>query len=116
MLKLLTAANVPAYVPKLSIPHAGIAPVIHQDINDLHYLLGHADFDSIKRSAEYHNIKLIGEPKTCVSCALAKIHQKNITSMLTLVEPFGVVMEVPNSVSSLWMTTLYIVGVTTCPR
>jgi hypothetical protein len=40
--------------------------------------LGHVHFDAVKRSAKYYNIKLSGTVKTCVTCALAIIRQKNI--------------------------------------
>jgi hypothetical protein len=51
--------------------------VIKRDVNDLHHLFGHEHFDAIKRSAKYYNIKLRGDVKNCVACALAKIRQKN---------------------------------------
>jgi hypothetical protein len=44
-------------------------------------MLGHAHFDSIKRSAKYYNVQLSGTVQTCVACALAKIRQKNINKV-----------------------------------
>jgi hypothetical protein len=58
-----------------------VIPVIRRDINAMHNLMGHAHFDAIKRSAKYYGIKLSGEPKTCVSSALAKIRQRNINKV-----------------------------------
>jgi hypothetical protein len=56
-------------------PTVASIPVIHRDINAMHNLMGHAHFDAIERIAKYYGIKLSGEPKTCVSCALDKISQ-----------------------------------------
>jgi hypothetical protein len=47
----------------------------------MHNLMGQAHFDAIKCSAKYYGIKISGEPKTCVSCALAKIHQNYINKV-----------------------------------
>jgi hypothetical protein len=71
---------VPLDAPIL-VPPTVVTPVIRWDKNDLHKLLGHAHFDAIKKSAKHYNIKLSGEPKICVSCALAKIRQKNINKV-----------------------------------
>jgi hypothetical protein len=59
-------------------PTVAAIPVICRDVNAMHNIMGHAHFDAIKCSAKYYGIKLSGEPKTCVSCAFAKIRQKNI--------------------------------------
>jgi hypothetical protein len=62
-------------------PTEAIVPkplAVMRDVNDLHHMFGHAQFDAIKRSAKYYNIKLCGDVKTCVACTLAKIHHKNI--------------------------------------
>jgi hypothetical protein len=58
-------------------PTVAAIPVICRDINAMHNLMGHAHFDAIKRSAKYYGMKLNGDPKRFVSCALAKIRQKN---------------------------------------
>jgi hypothetical protein len=70
-------------VPKIpdQTPTVAAIPVIRRDINAMHNLMGHAHFDAIKHSAKYYGIKLSVEPKTCVSCALAKIRQKNINKV-----------------------------------
>jgi hypothetical protein len=73
--------QIQADAPDIPIPPAIEIPAIRRDINDLHNLLGHAHFDAIKKSAKYYSIKLTGEQKTCVSCALAKICQKNLNKV-----------------------------------
>jgi hypothetical protein len=56
-------------------------PVVKRNVNELHHMFGHAHFDAIKQSAKYYNIKLSGDVKTCVACALSRIHQKNINKV-----------------------------------
>jgi hypothetical protein len=71
----------PVVVPQGPDPPAPVIPIIHCDINALHILIGHAHYDVIKQSAKYYGIKISSEPKTCVSCALGKIRQKNINKV-----------------------------------
>jgi hypothetical protein len=49
------------------------------DINVLHAVLGHANEDTIKRTALYYNIKLTGNFVKCHHCALAKAKQKSVS-------------------------------------
>jgi hypothetical protein len=76
---LITPSDEEAVIPV--VPPAIMVPMIHWDINDLHNLMGHAHYDAMKRSPTHYGINLSGEPKTCVSCVLAKILKKNINKV-----------------------------------
>jgi hypothetical protein len=67
--------NVPVDVPILSIPPAVVTPIVHWDINDLHDLLGHANFEAIEKSEKYYN-KLVCEPKYVPHVHLPKFIRK----------------------------------------
>lgn len=51
------------------------------DIKLLHDQLGHANFDTVKRTANYYGIKWNGVEETCEECALAKLNRKNINKI-----------------------------------
>jgi hypothetical protein len=110
-------------------PTVAAIPVICHDINAMHNLMEHAHFDAIKCSATYYGIKLSGEPRTCVSCALAKIRQKSINKVTlskSLKPRDRLYVDISGSIwrnmaelsigSLLWMIILDIVGVTSSRR
>ena len=41
-------------------------------------MLGHCGSDKLKKTANIHGFKLIGEFKTCEECAISKARQKNV--------------------------------------
>jgi hypothetical protein len=57
--------------------------VVRRDVNALHHIVGHTNYDSIKQTAEYYGIKCVGDIRTCAECALAKIKQKLVPKSTT---------------------------------
>jgi hypothetical protein len=81
---LLTAVLVPvagAHVPVSGDPNPATVPnpvVVHRNVNALHHLFGHANLDSIRRTATYYGVKCVGEMTPCADCALTKIKEKSV--------------------------------------
>jgi hypothetical protein len=48
------------------------------EIKKFHKILGHCSSDKLKRTANIHGFKLIGEFKTFEECAISKTRQKNV--------------------------------------
>jgi hypothetical protein len=48
------------------------------EINKFHKMLDHCRSDKLKKTANIHGFKLIGEFKTCEDCAISKARQKNV--------------------------------------
>jgi hypothetical protein len=46
------------------------------EINEFHKMLGHCGSDRLKKTANIHGFKLIGEYKTCEECAIAKLDRR----------------------------------------
>jgi hypothetical protein len=70
-----------AHVPVPGDPNPTTIPnavVVRRDVNALHHLFGHANLDSIRRTATYYGIKWVGEMNPCADCALARIKQKSV--------------------------------------
>jgi hypothetical protein len=52
--------------------------VVRRNFNSLHHRFGHANLDSIRRTATYYGIKCVGDMTPCADCALAKIKKKSV--------------------------------------
>jgi hypothetical protein len=48
------------------------------EINKFYKILGHCGADKLKKTANIHGFKLIGEFKTCEESAISKARQKNV--------------------------------------
>jgi hypothetical protein len=48
------------------------------DINEFHKILLQCGSDRLEKTSKIHDLKLIGEFKTCEQCAIAKARQKNV--------------------------------------
>ena len=48
------------------------------EINKFHKMLGHCGSDKLRKTANIHGFKLIGEFTTCEECAISKARQKNV--------------------------------------
>jgi hypothetical protein len=70
----------PADLATIMLEHGTTA-----DINVLHAVLGHANEDTIKRTALYYNIKLTGNFAKCHHCALEKAKQKSVSNRLIMI-------------------------------
>jgi hypothetical protein len=66
--------------PPVPVP---VQAVVQRDVNALHHIFGHVNYDSTKRTVEYYGIKCVGDIGTCADCALAKIKQKHVPKSTT---------------------------------
>jgi hypothetical protein len=48
------------------------------DINDFHKSMGHVNEESLRKTADFYNIKLKGKLNKCYKCSISKIKQRNL--------------------------------------